>query len=128
MILFDVDHFKRINDTYGHQAGDVVLVTVARRCSQVLRKHDCLARWGGEEFLVVLRHVGAEVIERIAEELRLAIASEEIEPVGTVTASFGVSLVKPTDTIETLLQRVDQAMYAAKTSGRNRVMTDNALS
>ena len=98
------------------------------RCSQVLRKNDCLARWGGEEFLVVLRHVGDEVLERIAEELRLAIASEEIEPAGSVTASFGVSLVKPTDTIATLLQRVDKAMYAAKTSGRNRVMTDKSLS
>ncbi|MEM6713765.1 MAG: GGDEF domain-containing protein [Cyanobacteria bacterium P01_C01_bin.147] len=128
VILFDIDHFKRINDTYGHQAGDIVLVTVATRCSQVLRKSDCLARWGGEEFLVVLRQVGAEVIERIAEELRLAIASAEIEPAGRVTASFGVSLVQPTDTMETLLQRVDKAMYAAKTSGRNRAMTDKSLS
>ncbi|MEL6321650.1 MAG: GGDEF domain-containing protein [Cyanobacteria bacterium J06626_14] len=128
VILFDIDHFKRINDTYGHQVGDVVLVAVAMRCSQVLRKNDCLARWGGEEFLVVLRHVGAEVIERIAEELRLAIASEEIEPAGSVTASFGVSLVKPTDTIENLLKRVNKAMYAAKTSGRNRVITDKSLS
>ncbi|MEM6426452.1 MAG: GGDEF domain-containing protein [Cyanobacteria bacterium P01_D01_bin.128] len=128
VILFDIDHFKRVNDTCGHQAGDAVLVSVAMRCSQVLRKNDCLARWGGEEFLVVLRHVGAEVIERIAEELRLAIASEEIEPAGSVTASFGASLIKPTDTIENLLQRVDKAMYAAKTSGRNRVMTDQSLS
>ncbi|NEQ46586.1 MAG: GGDEF domain-containing protein [Leptolyngbya sp. SIOISBB] len=128
VILFDIDHFKRINDTYGHQAGDAVLVAVAMRCSQVLRKNDCLARWGGEEFLVGLRHVGAEVIERIAEELRLAIASEKIEPAGSITASFGVSLVQPTDTIESLLQRVDQAMYAAKASGRNRVMTDKSLS
>ena len=128
VILFDIDHFKRINDTYGHQAGDVVLVAIAMRCSQVLRKNDCLARWGGEEFLVVLRHVVEEVIERIAEELRLAIASEEIEPAGSVTASFGVSVIKPTDTIENLLRRVDTAMYAAKTSGRNRVMTDKSLS
>lgn len=128
VILFDIDHFKRINDTYGHQTGDVVLVAVAIRCREVLRKNDCLARWGGEEFLVVLRHVGDEVLERIAEELRLAIASEDIEPVGSVTASFGVSLVKPTDTIENLLQRVDKAMYTAKTSGRNRVMTDKSLS
>ena len=128
VILFDIDHFKRINDTYGHQAGDVVLVAIAMRCSQVLRKNDCLARWGGEEFLVVLRHVGEEVIERIAEELRLAIASEEIESAGSVTASFGVSVILPTDTIENLLQRVDTAMYAAKTSGRNRVMTDKSLS
>ena len=128
VILFDLDHFKRINDTYGHPAGDGVLVAVARRCSQVLRQNDCLARWGGEEFLVVLRHVGADAIERIAEDLRLAIASEEVELTGSVTASFGVSLVKPTDTIANLLQRVDQAMYAAKTSGRNRVMTDKSLS
>ncbi len=123
VILFDIDHFKRINDTYGHQTGDVVLVAVAMRSSQVLRKTDCLARWGGEEFLVVLRHVEAEAIKRIAEELRSAIASEEIEPAGIVTASFGVSLVKANDTIGSLLQRVDKAMYAAKTSGRNRVMT-----
>lgn len=128
VILFDIDHFKRINDTYGHQAGDIVLVAVAMRCSQVLRKTDCLARWGGEEFFVVLQHVGAEAIERIAEELRLAIASEEIEPAGSVTASFGVSLIKSNDTIGSLLQRVDKAMYAAKTSGRNRVMTDKSLS
>ncbi|MEM6255750.1 MAG: GGDEF domain-containing protein [Cyanobacteria bacterium P01_D01_bin.156] len=124
VILFDIDHFKRINDTYGHQVGDAVLLAIASRCSQVLRKNDCLARWGGEEFLVVLRHVRAEVLERITEDLRLAIASDEIEPAGSVTASFGVTLVKPTDTIENLLQRVDQAMYAAKISGRNRVIAD----
>ncbi|MEO0869934.1 MAG: GGDEF domain-containing protein [Cyanobacteria bacterium J06642_11] len=124
VILFDIDHFKRINDTYGHPVGDVVLVAIATRCRKVLRKNDCLARWGGEEFLVVLRQVDADVIEQIAEELRLAIASEEIEPAGSVTASFGVSVVRPTDTIETLLQRVDQAMYAAKTGGRNRVIAD----
>lgn len=127
VILFDIDRFKRINDTYGHQAGDDVLVAVAMRCSQVLRQSDCLARWGGEEFLVVLRQVGSSAIERIAEELRLAIASEEIEPAGSVTASFGVSLVKPTDTIENVVQRVDKAMYEAKTSGRNRVMADKSL-
>ncbi|MEM9152072.1 MAG: GGDEF domain-containing protein [Cyanobacteria bacterium P01_F01_bin.3] len=124
VILFDIDHFKHINDTYGHQVGDAVLVAIARRCRQVLRKSDCLARWGGEEFLIVLRYVEADMLKQIAEELRLAIASEDIEPVGSVTASFGVSLVQPTDTVESLLQRVDKAMYAAKTSGRDRVIAD----
>ncbi len=121
LILFDIDHFKRINDNFGHPVGDAVLVEVAQRCRSVLRKEDVLARWGGEEFLVVIRGVELKVLERIAEDLRLAIASERIDPVGQVSASFGISLIRPGDSMESLLQRVDTGMYAAKAGGRNRV-------
>ncbi|MGD1907125.1 MAG: GGDEF domain-containing protein [Leptolyngbyaceae cyanobacterium] len=129
VILFDIDHFKTVNDRYGHDMGDRVLQRVTQRCSRVLRQDDRFARWGGEEFLVVIPGVGDgqrpvpwdhRVLNAIAEELRIAIATEAIEPVGQVTASFGVTRLGANDTIDSVLKRVDQAMYQAKQQGRNR--------
>lgn len=122
VILFDIDHFKAVNDRYGHDIGDTVLQQVAQRCSTVLRQDDRFARWGGEEFLIVIPGVGDRVLKAIAEELRIAIATEKIEPVGQVTASFGITRLGVNDTIDSVLKRVDQAMYAAKTEGRNCVI------
>jgi diguanylate cyclase (GGDEF)-like protein len=122
LILFDIDHFKRINDNFGHPAGDAVLIEVGKRCAAQLGRDDILARWGGEEFLVVLPSVPADQIEAVAERLRGAIDATPIDPVGPVSASFGVTSVQPQDTLGEVLQRVDDALYRAKAAGRNCVI------
>jgi len=122
LILFDIDHFKKVNDTFGHPAGDEVLRQVARRCEALLRRDDVFARWGGEEFLLLVRGARGGNITQIAETMRTAIAATPIDPVGTVTASFGVALFKPMDTLATWVKRADEALYAAKGGGRNRVV------
>ena len=122
LILFDIDHFKRINDTLGHPVGDEVLRQVARRCEALLRRDDVFARWGGEEFLLLVRSARGDGIVHVAENLRAAISATPIEPAGTVTASFGVALFRPHDTLATWLQRADEALYAAKAEGRDRVV------
>jgi diguanylate cyclase (GGDEF)-like protein len=122
LILFDIDRFKSINDTHGHPAGDDVLRQVARRCEAVLRRGDLFARWGGEEFLVLVRGARDDGGARVAESLRTAISTAPIAPVGRVTASFGVARFDARDTIETWLQRADGALYRAKQEGRDRVV------
>ncbi len=122
LILFDLDRFKNINDTHGHPVGDTVLREVAERCGAVLRKGDVFARWGGEEFLVLVRGPGDEGIVRVAEDLRLAISATPIAVAGTVTASFGVARFRPRDTMASWIQRADEALYEAKGAGRDRVV------
>ena len=122
LVMFDVDHFKKINDTYGHPAGDKVLKELSIRCTEVKRKDGTLARWGGEEFIVILNEVDKDAAKHLAERLRLAINESPIEPVGTVSASFGVAQVKDFDTSESLLERAGLALYEAKKAGRNCVV------
>jgi len=122
LILFDIDHFKMVNDTHGHPIGDEVLRQVARRCEALLRRDDVFARWGGEEFLLLVRGARGDGIAQIADSMRLAISATPIDPAGTVTASFGVALFRPRDTLATWVQRADEALYAAKAGGRNRVV------
>lgn len=121
LIIVDVDHFKRINDTYGHQEGDHVLVGVAGVLSHTIRTGDILARWGGEEFVCLLPDVNLEKAIFVAEKLRNSIEEQPFPEVGKVTASFGVSLFKNGDGAESLLHRADSALYTAKSKGRNRV-------
>jgi len=122
VIMFDMDRFKAINDTYGHPVGDRVLQGVAQRSKELLRKDECLSRWGGEEFLAVVPDVDAAALQQLAERLRLAIASLPIEMVPQVTASIGIALIQDNDSLASLLQRVDQALYRAKKRGGNCVM------
>lgn len=122
LIMFDIDHFKSINDTYGHTAGDDVLREIARRCSHCLRRDDPLVRWGGEEFLVLIQRASDSDIAFIAEDLRMAIASKPIKPAGNVTASFGATQhIAAESSIVLSLQRADEALYTAKNGGRNQV-------
>jgi len=121
LIMMDLDHFKKTNDRFGHDVGDLVLTEVARRVSEALRSNDILFRWGGEEFVVLAPHTGFNGARRLAEKLRLAVSAEPVEPVGTVTASFGVSERLGGENRDTWFRRVDQALYTAKNNGRNRV-------
>lgn len=126
VLLFDIDHFKRVNDTHGHQAGDAVLKAVAERTQAVLRQSDVAARFGGEEFSVVLPGVDLDGAQVLAERVREVIAEAPILHKGAtinVTVSVGVSEVRAeTSNHEKLLHEADIALYAAKAEGRNRVL------
>lgn len=128
LILCDVDQFKAINDGYGHLIGDLVLVEFCRRIRGSLRKGDCLGRWGGEEFVLLLPHCPQQAGLALAEKLRAAIEATPFELAGTITASFGVAQRLRAEPQLAWLQRVDQALYAAKAAGRNRVMAAPAPS
>lgn len=121
VILIDIDKFKSVNDTYGHQVGDVVLVRISRLLEQHVRVRDVVGRWGGEEFLVICPDADAEEAGVIAERLRQAMAECDIAVTGPKTGSFGVSTYVPGDSIQSMIARADTALYRAKESGRNRV-------
>ena len=121
VILMDIDHFKHVNDTYGHVVGDGVLQRMAQVLRERTRDADALARLGGEEFLVLCRHSGLQGALESAERVREAIAAQDFPGVGQVTASFGVAACGEGDSAKTLLERADAALYRAKAAGRNRV-------
>ena len=126
VIMADIDHFKTINDTHGHSVGDGVLRAVAGTLAQAVRASDAVARYGGEEFLLVLPGASGEQARRIAERARASVAREPVrageQPV-PVTISFGVAEWIPGESSEELIARADRALYQAKGSGRNRVVT-----
>jgi diguanylate cyclase (GGDEF)-like protein len=121
IILLDIDNFKQINDTYGHDVGDQVLIDIAGLLRQQLRATDTLGRWGGEEFIVVVTETNLAATVQLAERLRAAIADHSQPLVGRVTLSFGVAKALAGDTPDTLIKRADEALYRAKQQGRNRV-------
>jgi diguanylate cyclase (GGDEF)-like protein len=125
VVLFDIDHFKRINDTHGHPAGDDTLRQLARLCTGLLRPTDLFARWGGEEFILLLLSNEPSVTLQVVERLRGRIADMTVHSGGErirVTASFGVaSCAGSSCVLETLIEQADQAMYRAKRGGRNRI-------
>jgi len=123
LIMFDIDHFKRVNDVYGHEIGDLVLREMAQLVSGVVRRTDILARWGGEEFVILLPGTTGEAATGFAEKLRAGIESHDFPQVGRATASFGVASLEEKETDgTTLIKHADQAMYTAKQDGRNRVV------
>ncbi|MBX5228645.1 sensor domain-containing diguanylate cyclase [Rhizobium sp. NLR9b] len=130
-IVFDIDHFKQVNDGHGHATGDAVLKAVASICRSTLRAGDLFGRIGGEEFAVVLPHVDREGAAAVAEKLRAAIASQVIfghHGSLNVTASLGTSALSiVSKDIETLLAQADAAMYQAKQSGRNRCVSSSSI-
>lgn len=121
LIIIDIDDFKKVNDMYGHQRGDKVLITVANTLSSTTRMGDILARWGGEEFVVLVPDMDKETILFVAEKLRSAVENMNISEVGPITVSLGVSLFIKNDIEETMMHRADVALYKAKNNGRNRV-------
>ncbi len=125
-ILFDIDHFKAINDRFGHLAGDEVLKALGAIVGKAIRNLDVLARWGGEEFVVLLPGSTLEPALRTAEKLRGLIESHPFVIKTKVTCSFGVSQYRPDDTPEKITARADDALYAAKAAGRNAVRAESA--
>jgi len=122
VILLDSDHFKAINDRHGHAAGDQVLVTFSQLLERTVRTGDVVGRWGGEEFLIVLRRTRLRDAALLAERLRASIASTLFPVAGRVTASFGVAHAEPGDVLIDLVGRADKALYSAKSRGRNRAI------
>ncbi len=123
LILFDIDHFKRINDTFGHQAGDRVLIQLTLAVSGLIRTTDLFARWGGEEFVILMPGSDLDAGRVLAEKLRMMLEMQPFPDVGHMTCSFGVAEYGPGSDVDTLMRKVDRCMFQAKASGRNRVET-----
>lgn len=122
IILLDIDHFKQVNDTFGHQAGDDVLVTLAKILKNNLRNTDMVGRWGGEEFLILCPNSNLEMSVVLANKLRKLIEDHPFDVVEKITASFGVTTFRKNDTETIMLARADEALYEAKEQGRNIVI------
>jgi diguanylate cyclase (GGDEF)-like protein len=121
VLLFDIDHFKSLNDTHGHSVGDQVLRQVAKGIAGNLRDTDLASRWGGEEFLVILPTTPLEAARACAERIRGAVASLTLPTGQAVTISGGVAQYQPFESLQEVLARVDELLYAAKAGGRNRI-------
>ena len=121
IILIDIDHFKKVNDTYGHDAGDKVLIQVSSLLKSLLRSQDSFARWGGEEFIILSHSSTLGEAHKLAERLRQSIEIFSFDIVKHITCSFGISQYETDDTIDSVIKRADNALYRAKAMGRNRV-------
>lgn len=124
LVMLDIDYFKKVNDMYGHNAGDKVLIQISHVLLRTLRNVDIICRWGGEEFIVILPTAALAQATLIAKKLREQIQNIEIDLVGHVTASFGVAQVKEGETMQDAVNRADQALYRAKNDGRNCVKNE----
>ncbi|MBK3663561.1 diguanylate cyclase [Bradyrhizobium diazoefficiens] len=130
LLLFDIDHFKSFNDSYGHLTGDQVLRLVGLSLKQTIKGQDITARYGGEEFAVVLPNTALRQALTVADHIRRAVMAKELkkkstgEILGRVTISVGVSMLKQGDDTEALIERADACLYAAKRNGRNRVICE----
>lgn len=127
VVMADLDHFKRVNDTYGHLAGDKVLIEVAHRMRSALRGHDHVGRYGGEEFLMILYNATPESMQAVAERVRQRITANPIKSPDInldITMSIGATLARPGEKADEAIARADAALYRAKDSGRNRVVVD----
>ena len=133
MLLGDIDHFKKFNDTYGHQVGDQVLKLVGMILKDSSKDGAIAARYGGEEFAIIVPNAGMVTAESLAETVRTTVASKRIrkrstgEDFGNITMSIGIALFKPGEPIADLIQRADESLYFAKNAGRNRVATEREL-
>lgn len=133
LLLCDIDHFKRFNDTYGHQVGDQVLKLVARSLSESVKGRDTPARIGGEEFSIILPRTNLAQAVIVADQIRNAIVRRKIvdkttqDNYGEITLSFGAAEYRPEEPVTELIRRSDAALYHAKRSGRNRVSTENDI-
>ncbi len=121
LLMVDIDHFKTVNDTFGHHAGDIVLKTLAGLVKGHLRQTDYWGRWGGEEFIIIAPETNAPSAVKAAEKIRKLIEDHRFEMAGKVTISCGIAECGEADTIDTLFRKTDAALYRAKSKGRNRV-------
>lgn len=121
LIMCDIDHFKRINDDYGHHIGDKILIEFVEKVTKAIRKTDVFARWGGEEFAVLIPGANEQVAMSVAEKIRALVETSSYSIDKSITASFGVSVLMNMEDEESIVKRADQALYRAKDNGRNRV-------
>ena len=121
VILLDIDHFKDVNDTYGHDVGDKILIQVTSLLKSLLRSQDTFARWGGEEFMILSESTTQEEAYQLAERLRKAIETFSFDMTKRLTCSFGVSEYTAGDTMSSIIKKADNALYKAKRNGRNMV-------
>lgn len=121
VIMLDIDYFKDVNDRYGHHVGDKVLQEVASLISEQMRETDFIGRWGGEEFVILSKLTNLKDCKNYAQRLRKAVADQDIDPIGNITISLGVSAHKQDEKFEDVVRRADKALYTAKDKGRNRV-------
>jgi diguanylate cyclase (GGDEF)-like protein/PAS domain S-box-containing protein len=119
-IILDIDYFKKINDTFGHQIGDEILIKLSNILQSNLRDDDFLARWGGEEFVIITNHTKMQDLELVAKKLQDAIKKGSFEPLKKLTISLGLSVYNKKDTKDTIVKRADDALYKAKENGRDR--------
>lgn len=122
LIMLDIDYFKQINDTYGHLVGDECLIELSSLIKTHLRENDILARWGGEEFMILLPYSSQDEAMQIAQKLRSLVEFHLFNNIGSLTISLGVSCFSNEDSFDTILERTDKALYRAKVEGRNRVV------
>ncbi|HTT08204.1 MAG TPA: GGDEF domain-containing protein [Gammaproteobacteria bacterium] len=127
LAMVDIDHFKRINDTYGHLFGDEVLLTLSQKIRRFFRKSDLMFRFGGEEFVIVLEPIPAESAKRTLDRFSQAIASHNFPQIGKITVSVGYAGISETDFPQVVLERADKALYFAKDNGRNCVFNYEEL-
>jgi diguanylate cyclase (GGDEF)-like protein len=121
LAMYDLDHFKLVNDTFGHDVGDYALQAITGLVKENIRAADIMARWGGEEFMVLMPQSDLQAAKIMAEKLRLQISGHHFDKVNDITVSFGVTAFETEDDPDSLLKRVDNALYLAKKQGRNRV-------
>ena len=124
LAMLDIDHFKEVNDTYGHQTGDEVLIEIANILKNNLRKTDFVGRLGGEEFIIICPESNLQDVTDLMEAFRVKIENHSFTSIRNKTASFGVTLSKQGDTVDSLIKRADTALYEAKGSGRNKVLVN----
>lgn len=122
IIMIDIDHFKRVNDSHGHDVGDRVLTQMAYYLKSAVRNTDFISRWGGEEFLICCANIESDDIEPIAENIRSSIATAEFDVIDKLTVSLGCAIIQPGESIDNLIKRSDIALYQAKNNGRNQTV------
>ena len=122
LIIFDIDHFKHFNDIHGHQIGDDILFELAQLVQNRLRTTDLFARWGGEEFAIILTNTNLNAAQTFAEKIRLSIQQHNFKNNLKLTCSFGVTTIQDEDYEDVLFKRADTALYRAKREGRNQVI------
>ncbi|NOX33118.1 MAG: GGDEF domain-containing protein [Deltaproteobacteria bacterium] len=133
IIMVDIDHFKRVNDTFGHLVGDSLLRSIAQMLKDHLRRNDIAARYGGEEFLILLPETGIEGAKAVGQKIKNALSTKEWklketgETMGKVTVSMGIALYKLNEPEQSLIKRSDDALYMAKNNGRNLIITQEDL-
>ena len=120
-MFFDIDHFKSINDTYGHDVGDNILVSLTQVVKEQIRGYDHLVRWGGEEFIIIVRVESQENILQMTEKIRVKIQNHNFEDIRRLTCSFGIAIYKEDETISSTITRADEKLYDAKNNGRNQI-------